>query len=65
MEMERQQNRVAEQQVEVLRAFNAHIQSQFQQQQNQQQFSQAIIQAQQQQTNALMALIERMNKNTQ
>lgn len=62
MEMERQQNRVAEQQVEVLRAFNAHIQSQFQQQQNQQQFSQAIIQAQQQQT---MALIERMNKNSQ
>ena len=64
-QMERQQNRVAEEQIEVLRAFNAHIQSQFQQQQNQQQFLQAIIQAQQQQTNALMELIGRMNKNSQ
>ena len=62
MEMEKQQNRVAEQQIEVLKAFNTHIQNQFQQQQNQQQFPQAIIQSQQQQTNALMALIERMNK---
>ena len=62
IEMEKQQNRVAEQQIEVLKAFNTHIQNQFQQQQNQQQFSQAIIQSQQQQTNALMALIERMNK---
>ena len=60
--MEKQQNRVAEQQIEVLKAFNTHIQNKFQQQQNHQQFSQAIIQSQQQQTNALMALIERMNK---
>lgn len=65
MEMEKQQTRVAEQQTEILRAFNAHMQRQFQQQQNQQQFSQAIIQSQQQQTNALMALIERINKSSQ